>query len=92
MDTLVNTAKIGLEAQIRQSKASGSQDNGGLMETIGQLQMSVTELKDNTALKIYEEQQQRQNDLSEVTKQTDQKVEVIKSTFVNRLNLVEKQA
>ena len=35
MDTLVNTAKIGLEAQIRQSKASGSQDNGGLMETIG---------------------------------------------------------
>ena len=55
MDTLVNTAKISLEAQIRQSKASGSQDNGGLMETIGQIQMSVTELKDNTALKIYEE-------------------------------------
>ena len=55
MDTIVNTARISLEAQIRQQKASGGQNDGKLMETIGQIQTSMTELKDITAQKIYEE-------------------------------------
>lgn len=38
MDTLINTAKIGLEAQIKHIKASSSDDmDGRLIETIGQI-------------------------------------------------------
>ena len=92
MDTLINTAKIGLEAQIKQMKASSSDDmDGRLLTTIGQIQESVTELKDTTANKIHEESQQRLNDMTQVSKEAELRIEAVKSTFANRLNIVEKQ-
>ena len=56
MDTLVNTAKISLEAQIRQARSGsgGGQGNvdNNLIDSINQIQESVIELKDNTMVKI----------------------------------------
>ena len=84
MDTLVNTAKIGLEAQIKQTKASNDQASGDvdgmIFKTIQALQQSVSELKDATASRIDEETQQRMAE-----------TEQVRNTFINRFNNVEKQ-
>ena len=86
MDTLVNTAKIGLEAQIKQSKAKNDQASGGgdvdgmIFKTIQALQQSVSELRDATASMIEEEAQQRMAD-----------TEQVKNTFISRFNTVERQ-
>ena len=48
MDTLVNTAKIGLEAQIKQSRISASAD-GNLAQTIEEIRESMERLRLNTA-------------------------------------------
>ena len=91
MDTLVNTAKIELEARIKQIKASGGGGDEELMHTVSQIQTSVTELKDTTALKITEEKQQRITDVTVVSQEVEQRVEAVKNTFISRLNLLEKQ-
>ena len=74
MDTLVSTAKIGLEAQIRQIQGQGHgsfghtsavvHDDSRLLDKISQVQDSMTELKDTTLQKIEEESRQRVIDLS----------------------------
>lgn len=58
MDTLVNTAKIEMEAKMKQVKIANSDSlDGRLLTTISQIQDSVTELKETTMLKIQEESQ-----------------------------------
>lgn len=53
MDTLVNTAKIEMDAKMKQVKlASGDTADNKLLSTISQIQDSVTELKETTMLKI----------------------------------------
>ena len=42
-------------------------------------------------LKIQEESQQRLADLSTISKETEQKLDAVKKTFINRLNIAEKQ-
>lgn len=50
----------------------------------------MTELKEETTVKVQEESQQRHTDYSLLRKETDAQVELLKNTFIKRLNLVEK--
>jgi len=50
----------------------------------------MTELEDVTSLKINEESKQRIVEVSNVSREAEQRVEAVQTTFVNRLNLVEK--
>lgn len=91
MDTLVNTAKIGLEAQIKQIRATteiaaSNKDDSMTKGGIQVVQQALAELKEATASKLREEAEQRR----QMDNHLKQEADTIKNTFVNRLNMVEK--